>query len=227
MPVKPKESQGQVLRGFCPVENCGASTKRKDPTGTWVSKCAHPGKHYEGRLVPGGKKTTPVIPENLDRGLLPEDVDPRHGPLTPLEPDPGPAGLIDAAAPRDGDPGAVRVPQGPYRRAAPTGKARNPLEVSAHDELQAIANAARTMAGALAGAQRQVREYEGAIARASVEIAKLRDELEDAHNEIGRLEADLAATRITYGPGPDDEPDGEDPELGGAEQPFDPDEIPF
>jgi hypothetical protein len=98
MPVRERETTGQVMRGFCPVENCGAVTKGKDAGGSWKSKCAHPAKHYQGRMVPGGKKTIPVIPDSVDRGdvsgiagVIAEqpDIDPRHGPLAPQVPPTG------------------------------------------------------------------------------------------------------------------------------------------
>lgn len=73
MPVVAKESGGQVLRGFCPT--CEQVTKRKDAFGSWVSRCAHPGKNYQGRMTPGGKKSIPVIPDTLDRGQLPGAVE--------------------------------------------------------------------------------------------------------------------------------------------------------
>ena len=184
MPVAERETAGQVLRGFCPVESCGAVTKRKDFAGRWVSKCAHPGANYEGRMVPGGGKKKPIIPDSVDRGILP-GIDPRHGALEPAEPDPGVQGMVDAAEPREGEkPRPV-----PAAKRAPAPTANDPAGFDARAALQTIANAGRGLAGALVDAQRMIRDYEGTIARASLEIGSLRD-------RVAELEAELASVRV-------------------------------
>lgn len=66
MPISQREAMGSAPRGVCP--KCQAITKRKDPLGRWVSKCAHPGERYETMLLPAGKKTAPNIPKDIDLG---------------------------------------------------------------------------------------------------------------------------------------------------------------
>lgn len=239
MPVRERETVGQVMRGFCPVANCGAVTKGRNAGGTWKSKCAHPGKNYQGRMVPGGKKTLPKIPDNIDRGDVSgilgaveaqPDIDPRHGPLAPQVPTTDFRGLVAANEPRDDEKPAERS------QVAATS---DPLGVDPRESLEAIAKHARAMAGALAGAQQRVRELEGLVVDGQIEMAKLRGELEDAGNEIARLTAERdevlrRAADLGVSHEVEDDVDAGDVNLEGVEDDeeqsdldFDPAVIPF
>lgn len=228
MPVKPKESSGQVLRGVCP--QCGQTTKGRDHAGRWISRCAHPGEKYQGRMMQGGKKTIPVIPDSVDLGDTSgvggaldarPDIDPRHGVVVPLERAQAPLrGLVDANEPRDDE-----RPQGPV------GAPGDPLSVDPRGALESIAKNARALAGALAGAQRRIRELEGITADQAIDLLGMRGEfealqsdLDDAHNEISRLRGVVAELE---GHEPPDGPDDEGSELDQDELPFDPDDVSF
>lgn len=258
MPVRPKETTGQVLRGICP--KCGQVTKRKTVAGIWVSRCAHPGKLYEGRMVPGGKKTVPVIPDSVDRGILPSapgaaDV-PAPYPAGPraVPPDaPGaavaaavgadpPLGLIAQASLGLPSPDPIRgmIPKNEIRddeqpQSAPVPSSGDPVSYDVRASLETIAEHARGLAGALAAAQTRIREFEGLIANAAVEQARLHRELEDVRSELDRVTDDRNKLQAYIDqPYPPDEDVADrdikppnEPESGGPVADFDPAEVLF
>lgn len=185
MPVEEREgSRGQVLRGVCPI--CGQITKRRDSVGLWVSRCVHGGARYEGRMMPGGKKTIPVIPDSVDRGDLSgvvgalerkPEIDPRHGRLEPVERDPLPIrGLVARDEPRDDEQPV---------------SGRDPVGYPVRDSLRIIGEHAQGLAMALHGAQGRIRELEQLVANAAIETASLRELTTDQQAEIDRMQAEL------------------------------------
>ncbi len=190
MPVAEREgSRGQVMRGVC--SKCETVTKGKTLGGAWISKCAHPGTDYHGRMMLGGKKTVPVIPESVDRGDLSGGVG------ATIE-----AGAAEAAAVADVAEKSIRDPiRGMVAKdeprddekpvEAPLPSAGDPLAYDVRGSLETVAAHARGLAGALAGAQRRIRELEGLVATQAIEGAHLRDRLEDSESEVARLTVEL------------------------------------
>ncbi len=244
MPVSEREgSRGQVLRGVC--SKCSTVTKGRTLGGAWISKCAHPGTLYHGRMMAGGKKTIPVIPDSVDRGHLPGGVGAaiEAGAAAEAEIEPPPElppasewakdqirGMIGKNDLRDDEKPA----------AAPLPSAGDPLTFDVRASLESIAAHARGLAGALAGAQRRIRELEGLVATQAIEGAHLRDRLEDSESEVARLhgfvdelQQKLDEGQVRENLGDDDCEDVADrdvkPENDEPDEPeeFDPDEIPF
>lgn len=249
MPVAEREgSRGQVMRGVC--SKCDTVTKGKTLGGAWLSKCAHPGTDYHGRMMLGGKKTIPVIPDSVDRGDLSVvgaaveagtsaaafevaagmvERDPIRGMVAKDEPrDDEPRGPVGMghAKPVGWQPGLD--PTVPIDPTVPS--AGDPLAFDVRASLATIAAHARGLAGALAGAQRRIRELEGLIATQAIEGAHLRDRIEDSEAEVARLTVELEL--VVAGAASDD--DCEEvadrdmkPENDEPDEDFDPDEIPF
>ena len=196
MPVAERSgSSGQVLRGVCP--SCGQTTKTKDPAGRWISQCAHPATSYHVKLVPGGKKTIPVIPTTVDRGRMPVPPGPLVDNLGPegvpvalavaLGADPPSdqvRGMVDANEPREDEPKRERAPVA----AAPG----DPVTFDVRGALEGIASHARGLAGTLAAAQRRILQLETLVADGAIEAAGLRASLESAADQIEALESDAA-----------------------------------
>lgn len=194
MPVAERSgSSGQVLRGVCP--SCGQTTKTKDPAGRWISRCAHPATSYHVKLVPGGKKTIPVIPSTVDPGILPTEplpagfIDPEAGAriAAALGADPPSdqvRGMVDANEPREDEPKRERAPVA----AAPG----DPVTYDVRAALEGIASHARGLAGTLAAAQRRILQLETLVADGAIEAAGLRAELESAELRVELLESDAA-----------------------------------
>lgn len=279
MPIAEREGQGQVLRGVCP--KCGTVTKGKEPNGQWISKCPHPGARYEGRMMPGGKKTVPEIPDSVDRGSLVQcwrcegerqvdnpdldsdgkkipcpkcggagelpgtpaatvqaavgsDIDPRHGELEPVDEARVPIrGMIDPKEKRDpGMTGAKPVGwQGGLDKASPT-QTVDPIGFDVKGALAGVAAGARGMASAVVAAQQRIRELERAVVEASIESAKLREALEDAGNEVARLEGDVKALEGERDmPSPEEvdaaDVEGVEDDAEPSDDAFDPEDFPF